>query len=240
MPPPHLCIRPAGLSAAAARRPTIAVLLPSAARQRQRHLHARKPALASTTQRQPAESYITDATTHMSAPETLAATTTTASALPTTTTPPTSPPMPSPPSPLAALPTEMLLRNLVMSTATASPLLLPPALALLTRVARAKGPLLSLERNPLLRVAVKKMLYQQFCAGENAAEVARTSDRLRGLGFRGVILCYGREVVLGKGESGREDTAAAEAKAVEEIAAWRRGNLETVGLAKAGDYVALK
>jgi proline dehydrogenase len=148
-------------------------------------------------------------------------------------------PVPPPRAPLAGLPLGMLLRNLIISTATASPLLLPPSLALLSRVANPKGALLNLDKNPVLRLAVKKVLYQQFCAGENGVEVARACDKLKKLGFNGVILCYGKEAVLAKGDSGIGDTAA-ETRAVKEIEAWRAGNLETVGLAKAGDYVALK
>ena len=163
------------------------------------------------------------------------------------TAPTTSMPIPAsasafaPAAPLAALPLGTLLRSLAIGTATASPVLLPPALALLSRIAHAQDTLFSLDRNPLLRFAVKKMLYQQFCAGENAAEVTRSCDRLRRLGFTGVILCYGKEIVLGKGESAAPHKHAAAADhAAAEIAAWRGGNLETVRLAQAGDYVSLK
>jgi hypothetical protein len=142
-------------------------------------------------------------------------------------------------APLARLPLSMLLRNLVISTATASPLLLRPSLAILSRVANPKGWLLNLDRNPLLRLAVQTVLYQQFCAGENGTEVARSCDRLRRLGFTGVILCYGREAELASGES-ELSKEAQEAQSVAEIDSWRRGNLETVRLAQPGDYVALK
>ena len=75
------------------------------------------------------------------------------------------------------------------------------------------------------------------------------------MGFRGVILAYGREIVLSKGEKaeiahstnqlqstepkGRTETPTA-GENIEKVWEWREGTLKTVGMTAAGDYVALK
>ncbi|MCJ1378844.1 proline dehydrogenase [Xylographa soralifera] len=71
------------------------------------------------------------------------------------------------------------------------------------------------------------------------AEVRKTMASLKDMGFEGVILGYAREVVMEGGESvGKEQTD--EAIVTAEVIAWKKGTLETVSLARKGDYVALK
>jgi hypothetical protein len=111
-------------------------------------------------------------------------------------------------------------------------------------LANAHNPLLSPDRNPILRYFLKKTFYAQFCAGENAAEVRHTIDGLKNIGFTGVILGYAKEVVLS--ESQARDLAAGKVGEEtdecirNEIAPWAQGTLETVRLAQPGDFVALK
>ncbi|RDA91340.1 hypothetical protein CP533_0017 [Ophiocordyceps camponoti-saundersi (nom. inval.)] len=157
---------------------------------------------------------------------------------------------PSPPydepqrAPLSVLPLAMVLRSLATNIVSSSPLLLPVSLRIMLALAHSSNPLLSPDRNPLLRFLLKKSFYAQFCAGENAAEVRQTVARLKGIGFTGVILGYAREVVLsddqaaalGPGQAGR-DVTEVENEAIE---SWARGTLETVNLADPGDFVALK
>ena len=93
-------------------------------------------------------------------------------------------------------------------------------------------------------MALKKTLYAQFCAGETPAEIKGTVAQLKVMGYAGVILGYGKEVVL----QGRDaealdaglDCEEQDRCTREEIAAWKNGNLETVRLADRGDFVALK
>jgi len=114
----------------------------------------------------------------------------------------------------------------------------------MTALAHTKNPLLSPDTNPLLRYALKKTFYAQFCAGEHAFEVRRTIHGLKSIGFTGVILGYAKEVVL----SEKQARALAEGKVGEEteecireeIEPWAQGTLETVRLAQPGDFVALK
>ncbi|OIW23768.1 FAD-linked oxidoreductase [Coniochaeta ligniaria NRRL 30616] len=156
----------------------------------------------------------------------------------------TKPNMPQP-SPLAVLPLTTVIRSLMTTTISSSPLLLPPSLAAMSTMAHSTNPLLNPDRNPILRYAMKKTFYAQYCAGENAAEVRHTVESLKRIGFSGVILGYAREVVLTPEQTADLASCAGEGAAAEEcikneINPWAAGTLETVRLAAPGDYVALK
>lgn len=119
--------------------------------------------------------------------------------------------------------------------------LLGPSLAIMSLLANSKSPILSPDSNPILRFFLKRTFYRQFCAGENAVEVQRTIDYLKGLGFKGVILGYAREVVMNDDDQdGLKAYSDSEAMARDEIITWANGTMETVKLANAGDFVALK
>lgn len=124
-------------------------------------------------------------------------------------------------------------------------MLLPPSLALMSALANSTNAVFNPDRNPLLKMFLKKTFYAQYCAGENAVEVRRTVDGLKEIGFTGVILGYAREVVLSE-EQTRDlaacaaDGDAAEECVREEVIPWAAGTMETVRLAQPGDFVALK
>ncbi|PHH69418.1 hypothetical protein CDD80_6746 [Ophiocordyceps camponoti-rufipedis] len=152
---------------------------------------------------------------------------------------------PSPPcdeperTPLSVLPLAMVLRSLGTNALSSSRLLLPISLRVMLALAHSSNPLLSPDKNPLLRFLLKKSFYAQFCAGENAAEVRQTVARLKNIGFTGVILGYAREVVLSDEQVdglGKDTSDVVE----NEVEPWTRGTLETVNLAAVGDFVALK
>ncbi len=111
-------------------------------------------------------------------------------------------------------------------------------------LANSHSPLLNPDRNFALRWFLKKTFYAQFCAGENAKEVQRTVKSLKDMGFRGVMLCYAKEVVLDKKESSAlassGDSATSELTIEHEILPWKKGTLETVAMTEPGDFVALK
>ncbi|KAG5982553.1 hypothetical protein E4U55_001740 [Claviceps digitariae] len=146
-------------------------------------------------------------------------------------------------APLSVLPLSMILRSLATTVVSSSPLLLPPSLRIMNLLAHSTNPILNPDKNPLLKFFLKSSFYAQFCAGENPAEVRATIQRLKNIGFTGVILGYAREVVL-TGEQAKEvELAAGEEtlKAIDnEIVPWTEGTLETVRLAQPGDFVALK
>ncbi|EGY15361.1 carbapenem antibiotics biosynthesis protein carD [Verticillium dahliae VdLs.17] len=138
-------------------------------------------------------------------------------------------PAPAHRAPLSLLPLHMILRSLLTTTISSSRWLLPPSLAIASALAHATHPLLSPDRNPLLRVLLKHTFYAQFCAGETPAEVRRTVSRLKGLGFSGVILGYAREVVMTeaqtRGLSGASETSRRSDE--EEVRPWQEGTEQT-------------
>lgn len=147
-------------------------------------------------------------------------------------------------APLSVLPLSMIIRSLATTTVSSSPMLLGPSLRIMGVLAHSSNPLLSPDRNPILRWLLKNTFYAQFCAGENAAEVQRTVSRLKSIGFTGVLLGYAKEAVLSDeqahklaaGKLGEETQAIIQS----EIKPWAEGTLETVRLAEPGDFVSLK
>lgn len=140
--------------------------------------------------------------------------------------------------PHSLLPTRMLLRSLLVAGITSHPMLLAPGLATLKFLSKPRGPLFNVERNPLLHSIVKNVLYNQFCAGENASEVKATIQNIKTMGFRGVILTYAKE---GPGKSDEKDQGDPESQQADaEIEAWHQGVLQTVQMIGDGDFLALK
>ncbi|RFU32702.1 hypothetical protein B7463_g3613, partial [Scytalidium lignicola] len=145
------------------------------------------------------------------------------------------------PTALSILPLSAIIRSLAVTTISSSPILLPPSLAVMSLLANSKSSILSPDSNPLLRFFLKKTFYRQFCAGENAAEVQRTINYLKDLGFKGVILGYAREVVMDENEQdGLKVHNDSESSIQNEIIPWANGTMETVKLANPEDFVALK
>ncbi len=147
-------------------------------------------------------------------------------------------------APLAVLPLTSILRSLITTTVSSSRTLLPPSLAIMSALANTSNPLFMPDRNPFLKLALKKTFYAQFCACENAGEVRQTIDMLKKIGFSGVILGYAREVVLTE-EQTRTLASCGEGLVAEEcirteVIPWADGTMETVLLASPGDFVAVK
>ncbi|KAJ4269872.1 hypothetical protein NW762_001541 [Fusarium torreyae] len=142
----------------------------------------------------------------------------------------------------------MLLRSLLVATVSNNRALLTPSLSLLSFFAKPHSGLLSVEKNPLLHFLFKRTLYDHFCAGENGKEVTGTINRIKDMGFKGVILTYAKEVVVDSSQGGGSSIQgsaeiAADAIDVAEdsaIEAWRQGVLETVQMIGEGDFLALK
>ncbi|KAI0877189.1 proline dehydrogenase [Hypoxylon argillaceum] len=145
---------------------------------------------------------------------------------------------------LSILPLATVLRTLASTTISSSRILLPPSLAIMSTLAHSNQALFNPDKNPLLRWFLKQTFYAQFCAGENAMEVRRTVDGLKGIGYTGVILGYAREVVL-TDEQTRNLSSCKEGPVAEEcirneITPWAAGTMETLQLAGPDDFVALK
>ncbi|KAH8427867.1 proline dehydrogenase family protein [Aspergillus melleus] len=139
-------------------------------------------------------------------------------------------------SPLAKLPLSSVLRSLMILSVSSSKLLLKPCIYTLSMLAHPKTPVLDVAKNPFLNLLVKHTIYKQFNAGENKLEVQRSIEDIKQLGYRGVLLGYAREVLVGEGDADPLDEKAAR----EEIQMWLDGTLQTVDMAQEGDFVALK
>lgn len=61
--------------------------------------------------------------------------------------------------------------------------------------------ILNPDKNPILKSVLRNTMYPQFCAGETPSEVRRTIADLKRIGYAGVILGYGREVVMDGAET---------------------------------------
>ncbi|KAL4943228.1 hypothetical protein BDV06DRAFT_221470 [Aspergillus oleicola] len=150
--------------------------------------------------------------------------------------------------PLSALPTPVLLRSLLISTISSKPYLLLPSLNALSFLCKPRaGPLLSVDRNPILHALLKSTFYKQFCAGETHDEVRATIKQLADMGFQGTIMTYAKETVFdsktntstGLGIASNENAKEGEAFC-QQIEAWRKGTVETIELLSENDYLALK
>ncbi|OJD20306.1 hypothetical protein ACJ73_08359 [Blastomyces percursus] len=149
--------------------------------------------------------------------------------------------------PLSILPLSTIMRSLLVTTISSSPLLFSPSLAFLSVVANPKSTFLNPDRNPVLKLIMEQTLYAQFCAGETPAQVKVNIQKLKELGYSGVILGYAREIVMNESEIRALDNVSDEAgeaeskpQAIADITAWKEGTLATVDLADDGDFVALK
>ena len=147
-------------------------------------------------------------------------------------------------SSMSCLPLPTLLRSYLITSVSSYPFLLRPSLAVLTFLAHAKSPLLNPDTSPLLRLALKRTFYAQFCAGETKSEVDQTIAGLKNTGFKGVILGHAREVVLSKADAegldADKDCAEQNRCNEEDIRRWRENTINTIELTQKGDFVALK
>ncbi|KAF9885558.1 hypothetical protein FE257_012764 [Aspergillus nanangensis] len=154
-------------------------------------------------------------------------------------------PAPSSPrhAPLAVMPTRTLVKSLVFTSIMASPLL-QPCLSVMKYVVESKSMLLSPARNPLMNHLLRATIYNHFCAGVNENEVRSTVKYMKGLGFKGVILGYGRESVakVDPDDLDGQVPQANQQQVVEEraIEEWKQGNLRTLKMIDEGDYLGIK
>jgi len=149
-----------------------------------------------------------------------------------------------PKTPLSLLSLTNLLRSYALTTFSTYPTLLTPSLRLLSILAHSKFPLLNPDHNPLLHFLLKRTFYAQYCAGETPTEVLTTSSNLKAMGFKGVILAYGKEIVLSRNEklpaANNVTSESKDIKVEADIEAWKLGTLATVNMTTTGDFIALK
>ncbi|KAF2711916.1 carbapenem antibiotics biosynthesis protein card [Pleomassaria siparia CBS 279.74] len=138
-----------------------------------------------------------------------------------------------PTPPLARLPTSTVVRSYLITRLSSSPALLTLCFTMLQRMLDSKSYLTSIERNPVLAKILKSTFYAQFCAGETKKEVkVNTAAARDALGYDGIILEYALEVLGGK--------APTEQEIAQEIDVWRKGMLDSIEVAREGDFIGLK
>jgi hypothetical protein len=135
---------------------------------------------------------------------------------------------------LSRLSTSVILRNLFLSAFFTKPLFFKVGLACMKTVADSESAFFNPDKNPILRGTVKRLIYDQFCAGRNEAEVDQTSRDIKELGFSGVVLCYGKEMYAEHAAEATGEVAMAHLKQ------WKEGNLQTLKMAKEGDWLGIK
>ncbi|KAF2156404.1 proline oxidase PrnD [Myriangium duriaei CBS 260.36] len=131
---------------------------------------------------------------------------------------------------LSCLPLSVVLRTYLITALSSSPLLLSTVSKILLRFLSSKSWLTSVERNPILNLALRETFYKQFCAGETKSAVRSTMAVQESIGYHGVMLEYALEV-LSDSSSSNESV---------DVATWRRGLLDSVDAARPGDFVGLK
>ncbi len=149
--------------------------------------------------------------------------------------------MPKTTSPLSILPLPNLIRSYLITAVSSSPLLLRASLGALKFLAHSRSPILNPDRNPILHFLLKRTVYAQFCAGETADEVDQTINKLKRMGYKGVLLSYAREVCLHEDQAQiMKCTVSQKDLDASAMSSWARGTLCTVKLAQPGDFVAIK
>jgi len=130
----------------------------------------------------------------------------------------------------------------VLFTSVISSPLLKPSLGLLKYVIDSKSSVIHPSRNRFTRYFLRKTIYNHFCAGENDIQVRQSVQKMKSLGFKGVILGYARESVANM-EDVKHLPASSNIKqealdrAVDE---WKDGNLRTLRMIGKGDYMNVK
>ncbi|KAL3961296.1 hypothetical protein ACCO45_002819 [Purpureocillium lilacinum] len=100
------------------------------------------------------------------------------------------------PPPLGRMPLKTLIRSFLLTSLMGKRWLLRPSLAALNFICRSKSGFFNPDRNWALNKILRWVIYDQFAAGTNAAQVARKSLELKRMGFQGIILGYAKEFVL--------------------------------------------
>jgi hypothetical protein len=124
-----------------------------------------------------------------------------------------------------------------------SPTLLKPSIAAMGLVTHPKTSLLDPDANPVLNRLVRWVVYDQFCAGANKAEVGKSLGDFKSLGYQGVILTFAKEIVLDESQrdNGLTDGAGDYNQACYDmVESWKQNSLKSLHMLEAGDVLAMK
>lgn len=90
---------------------------------------------------------------------------------------------------------------------------------------------------------LRKTIYNHFCAGTNEAEVRKTVQDMKSLGFKGVILGYARESIAkadGNDNNSFQVEKSQQVLQEQAVEKWRQGNLRTLKMIGAEDFLGIK
>lgn len=141
---------------------------------------------------------------------------------------------------MAELTNVVMMRSMMVNYMMASPVLSALSMGVLKQALHPRLSLFDTAKNPLLRFGLKAMAYDQFCAGSTKSAVAKKIDTLRGVGYQGVALCYGRETEVKSGSNSHQSLLEQEAQNLEAAHQWKEGLLHTLDCLSEGDYLAIK
>ena len=103
----------------------------------------------------------------------------------------------------------------------------------------SRSAITDVDRNPILAKLLELTFYDQFCAGETQSEVQRNTDAAREtLGYHGIIFEYALEMLEKPNQA--QAVGPDSAETMKEIETWRNGVLQTLQMAKPGDFVGMK
>ncbi|EEY17186.1 carbapenem antibiotics biosynthesis protein carD [Verticillium alfalfae VaMs.102] len=152
------------------------------------------------------------------------------------------PPAAEPPA-LSRMPTTTLIRSLLLTSCMSSEWIMRPSLAIMNLIVKSKSPLLNPDKNPILNKILRWTIYDQFCAGTNRQEVARSVAEFKKFGYQGIILNHAKEIVL-SADAAKAIEAEGEKQYAPEcyemITKWKEGTLSTLPMLEKGDFLALK
>lgn len=120
------------------------------------------------------------------------------------------------------------------------PLLYKTSMAMFTWVVNSKSAFLNPDKNFVLRAVIRSLIYNHFCAGTNAKEIRKTISDIKDMGYSGVILSCGREIIVDSSVPQTGLSGAASTAVDSHIKSWQEANIETLSVLGDGDYMALK
>lgn len=144
---------------------------------------------------------------------------------------------------MARLPTNVVLRSLVLTSVMSSKLLLTPSLAILNLISNSNSAILNPDRNRILNRLLRWTLYDHFCAGTNRQEVSKTVADIKKIGYQGVILGYSKEIIVDPNEAVIHDASGSKVysdRCYQVVEEWKNMTLETLRMIGAGDYLGVK
>ncbi|KAK0101166.1 proline dehydrogenase [Cadophora gregata] len=133
--------------------------------------------------------------------------------------------------PLSLMPTPLLLRSYLITSILSSSRLLKLSLPLLNIIAHSPSRFLNPDKNPIIGLLVRKIIYEHFVAGDCEAAVKNTVAQMKQVGFQGVILGYAKEFAADEGDVGNEET---------DVRRWKEGYEKTMEMIGPEDFMAVK